>query len=109
MRWVSRAYYRHQEHLARHEQLKTWHRWWAWRPVYIRAADYDGIKVPAIWVWLEYVDRMLHDELKCERPVTGGWFFIDIVALFFPSLKWEFRPLTQESKPLCVSPYPRLN
>ena len=41
-----------------------WHRWFAWRPVYVQAYDSDSDWVGRHWVWLKRVEW---------RVEPGGW------------------------------------
>jgi hypothetical protein len=42
---------------ARARDKQEWHRWFAWRPVYVQAYDSDSVWVGRHWAWLKMVER----------------------------------------------------
>lgn len=90
MKWIAPAQYRADYRAG----LQTWHRWFAWRPAFIRAHIFDGIQVPAHFVWLEYVDRKF-DGAWWNMPFLIRWIITPTVFII-PTLVWQYRPYFAE-------------
>lgn len=89
---------------GRRRRLLDWHAYFAWYPVTIEEAKYEGILVPTHRVWLEYVDRKLNDDQWFRYRGWVRWFLMDPLCIFFPVIKWEYRPYTGAS---CAQPSPQ--
>jgi hypothetical protein len=81
----------------RQRAKRSWHRWYAWRPVSLPEFSSDGVVVPRHYVWLEYVDRKRRWFRRLYRPNTLPAGMYEYKTYDHSKNDWEIkiRPLQQ--------------